>query len=698
MQTAVAAALGLEGPLARSHPGMRLRQGQADMAAAVTQAIESGEHLVVEAGTGIGKTWAYLVPLLLGGRRAVLSTATQALQEQLFLRDIPAVVQALGLPVRVALLKGRSSYVCLQRLDQARQGGQGVLRDPVLGATLDQVQRWALQSLEGDLSELPGLDEASPLRPLVSSTRENCLGQACPFLSACHVNRARSEALQADWAVINHHLLLSEPAWQDGGAPGLLSGAQVLVVDEAHQLRDMALQHSAQTMGAVDLRELARDIAVLGPLRARGLQPWAHLALLLEQAAGTLSRLYPLATGQQRMPWDDEAPQGLEVRDWSAAVALVRTALDTARQALSLTADAALELTQLHGQACRLLGVWQQLTQPSSLESPGLLPTLQGPTVRWLDWDSGSAGSAGQAALRPWRLVGALLESTAWLDALLALPGNTRRSWIFTSATLGTDASLSWFTRSLGLDVLPGVRTLILPSPFDYEAQAALYVPEDLPETLLPGHTSALAVSVARWAKRLGGRTLVLTTSLKAARVMVHELRQQVALPSGVSLEVLGAGSHSRRALLARFRAAALDPQHPGAVLVASMSFWEGLDLAGEVLQLLVIDKLPFAPPKDPLIEAQARRCTAAGQPAFERVHLPEAALALKQGAGRLIRSETDRGILVIADRRLLTRSYGSVLLDALPPMRRLVDDADMAAALDSLVLTRPSTTGLLHS
>ncbi len=698
MQTAVAAALGLHGALARSHPGMRLRPGQVDMAAAVTHAIEAREHLVVEAGTGIGKTWAYLVPVLLSGRRALLSTATQALQEQLFLRDIPAVAQALGLPVRVALLKGRSSYVCLQRLDQARQGGRGVWRDPALGAALDQVQRWALQSLRGDLSELSGLDEASPLRPLVSSTRENCLGQGCPFLAACHVKRARSEALQADWAVINHHLLLSEHPLQEGGSPGLLAGAEVLVVDEAHQLRDMALQHSAQAIGDAELRDLARDIAACGPLRARGLQPWAHLALLLEQAAGAVSRLFPQSGGQQRMRWGDEAPQGLELRQWAAAVALVRTALDTARQALALTVDAALELAQLHQQACRLLDTWRQLTQPGLTVQLGLDRGLPAPAVRWLDGGSGAADPAGQARFRPWRLVGAPLDSAAWLGALMNLPASQRRSWVFTSATLGTDARLSWFTRALGLDSLPGLRTLRLPSPFDHEAQAALYIPEELPEPLLPGHTPALAVAVARWATRLGGRTLVLTTTLKAARVMAHELKQLLAQPSGASLEVLDAGSHSRRALLARFREVALQPQHPGAVLVASMSFWEGVDLAGEVLQLLVIDKLPFTPPDDPLIHARSQACIAAGQRAFEGVHLPEAAVALKQGAGRLIRSESDRGILVLADRRLLTRTYAAALLEALPPMRRLVDEADMASALDVLVLTRPSTTGPWHS
>jgi ATP-dependent DNA helicase DinG len=711
LSSAVTAALGPGGALSRHSPGLQPRPGQRDMALAVAHAIENGEHLAVEAGTGTGKTLAYLVPLLLSGRRALLSTATQALQDQLFLRDIPAVVQALGLPVRVALLKGRSSYVCVQRLEQASQGG-AARGDPALAAALEQVHRWARQSLRGDLAELPGLDGHASLRPLISSTRENCLGASCPQSAHCHLNRARQDAQAADWVVINHHLLVADQQGQPDGADALLPAVDVVVIDEAHQLRDTAVQLLGHALGSRDLLALARDLAAVGPLRARGLAPWAPLALVMEQAVQAIAGLIRVAgAGQRRLRWVAGAPQGLASTRWAGAASAVAQALDAARRALALTADAAVELAHLHARAHRLQQDWIVLVQPLAPEG-GESCASPGEDLRWLEWEGGDRSVQG------WRLVGAPLEASSWMAVLMHSPPQSpaqspaqsflqepthasapqSRSWVFTSATLGTDDALSWFTRPLGLDRLPALRTLRIPSPFDHAAQAALYVPDDVPEPVHPDHTPVLAQKVAHWASSLGGRTLVLTTTLKAARVMAESLRRRLAQQPGPRLEVLEAGPLSRRAALARFRAAGADPGHPGAVLVASMAFWEGVDLAGDVLQLLVIDKLPFPPPDDPLIEHRVRQSEAAGLRGFDAVHLPEAAQALKQGAGRLIRSETDRGVLVVGDRRLLTRAYAERLLAALPPMQRLMDEADMAAALQALVLTRASTKGLLRS
>lgn len=686
LSAAVVAAFAADGALARSNPGLRPRAGQRDMAVAVARALQTGEPLAVEAGTGTGKTFAYLVPVLLSGRRTLLSTATHNLQDQLFWRDIPAVSQALGLPLRVALLKGRSSYVCLQRLEQARRGAVGMLQDPAWAAALDRVQRWAIQSHRGDLAELTGLDERSPLRPVVSSTLENCLGSVCPQWANCHVNRARQQALEADWVVINHHLLLADQPLREAGAAELLPDAEVVVVDEAHQLRDTAVQVLGHAIGSVDLQAMARDLAVLGPLRARGLGPWSHLALVLEQAARAVSGLYRGgAAPHQRLRWATDAPQGLDAGHWAEAAGRVAVALEAARRALSATADAAVELAQLHGQLCRLQQDWAGLTQTP----PDGSPTWSG-DVRWLEWGGGGAG----AGVTAWRLVGAPADASGWLPALMQTAAPHGRPWVFTSATLGTDEGLTWFTRPLGLDRGAGLRTLRVPSPFDHAAQASLYVPDDLPEPLQPEHTVALAAKVARWATRLGGRTLVLTTTLKAAQVMAETLQQHLRHQNGRALDVLTASQRSRRDALVRFHAAGADPQHPGAILVASMAFWEGVDLAGDVLQLLVMDKLPFAPPDDPLIEARVRLSEARGHRAFDTVHLPEAAMALKQGVGRLIRSETDCGVVVIADRRLLTRSYAGRLLEALPPMRRLLDEAELSSTLDGLVLTRVSTKG----
>lgn len=663
------------GPLASGTPGgLRPRQAQKHMARAVAEALESRTWLAVEAGTGVGKTFAYLTPLLLSGRRALLSTATQSLQEQLFARDIPALSKALGLPVRVALLKGRSSYVCLQRLEQARHGpGAQALRDPAIAAGLEQVHRWASASVQGDLAELPGVDERSPLRPWVSSTRENCLAEACPRLATCHVNRARRSAQQADWVVINHHLYFSDREQRESGLAELLPQVEVVVFDEAHRLNEIGVQFMGVTLDSDRLQGLAREVAHQGPLWARGQRPWAHLALELEQAVRQLSRVPRSAAGSPaRCRWPDQTPEGLEPRHWMLALLGMAQALRAMEQALDATQGAAVGLQRLLDTVRGVLGDWRCWTEKGA-EDGG---------VRWADVD----GAGG------WRLVCAPPDASTRFAQAGGAP-NAAHSWIFTSATLGTDDTLRWFTEPLGLQHHPGLRTLRLPSPFDHAALAGLYVPHELPEPGEPDHTPALARSVADWASRLGGRTLVLTTTLRAASRMTDLLAAMLPSGPGAALQVLGQGRLSRRTLLARFRAAAGEGQ-AGAILVASASFWEGVDLAGDVLQLLVIDKLPFPSPDDPLIDARARRHNDAGLNAFNGVYLPQAAQALRQGAGRLIRSETDRGVLVIADRRLLTRSYGTTLLAALPPMKRLVDEAAFLTALDELALTRASTRG----
>lgn len=670
LENGVAAAFAADGPLARAHGHLRPRQGQLDMAAAVARAIDAGQGLAVEAGTGVGKTFAYLVPLLLSGRRALLSTATQALQDQLFTRDIPAVVRALGLPVRVALLKGRSSYVCLHRLEQALQGASSAgPRDPVIASGLTQVLHWAHRSRNGDLAELEALDERSPLRPLITSTRDNCLGVSCPRHGECHVNRARGEALQAEWVVINHHLFFSDQLLQETGVASLLPAADVVVFDEAHQLNDTGIPFLGHTLGAGQLRELARDLATQGPQWARGQRSWAHLALAIEQASRAIAALPRSASASGgRHRWRGAAPEGVDAAAWQRGIVELGRALAASLEALNATAQAAAELERLRARVQALQAAWDEMGLGSSAATASEM-------VRWVECGEG----------RHWRIVSAPPDSSRLFQALLDdAPG--RRSWVFSSATLGDDEGLSWFTRGLGLDAL-GLQTLRVPSPFDHAAQASLYVPYDLPEPADASHTPALADAVARWASRLGGRTLVLTTTLKAVSRMAEHLQGLVAQGRCAPLRVLAQGRLSKRALLTRFREA-----NEPSVLVASAAFWEGVDLAGDVLQLLVIDKLPFAPPDDPLMQARGQRLESRGLSAFNDAFLPEAAMALKQGAGRLIRAEADQGILVIGDRRLITRSYGNRLLQALPAMRRLVDEADMEAGLDALVLTRSST------
>ena len=645
---------------------LRERGGQLAMALAVGDTIEDGSVLAVEAGTGVGKTLAYLVPLLLSGRNALLSTATQALQEQLALRDIPQVSRALGLPVNVALLKGRGSYLCLHRLGMARQTATGMRADPALVSALEQVQRWSRQTARGDLAELPGLDERSALRPWISSTRDNCLGTDCPSAGDCHVNRARRAAAAADWVVINHHVFVADRA--EAALSLQLPATPVVVFDEAHALAAVARDLLAPAVGQGDLLSMARDIAAQAPLWARGQQPWALIALGLERTAQGIARLMP--PGQTQSRWQAGSPEGLDARAWAAAVSQTRQALGTALQALRATADAAPDMRRLLARSEALSACWAGLTQH---------PAPGAPTdfARWIGW----VGS--------WRLQQAPLDDSLLRQALVAMHGESGRSWVFTSSTLCHEATLSGFIGRLGLSDAQRVRSLRVASPFDHARQSALYVPSDLPEPGQPDHAEALAEQVATWAARLGGRTLVLCTSLRAVSRIAARLRER--LPTARGLQVLVQGEAAKRSLLDSFTAAgAVDP---GAVLIGSASFWEGVDLPGDLLQLLVIDKLPFPSPEDPLLSAQAQRLRAAGQSGFETHDLPMAIQALRQGVGRLIRSETDRGVVVVGDRRLLTRSYGPALLASLPPMRWLDEEAQLLAALDELVLTRASTT-----
>ncbi len=658
----------------RGGDDLAVRPVQVSMAVAVAETLESRGILVVEAGTGVGKTFAYLAPLLLGGRRAVLSTATQALQDQLFHRDIPALARWLGRPVRAAMLKGRGSYVCLHRVDLARRGEMaGARLDPLQSVALERVHRWASSSVQGDLAELPGLDENAPLRPWITSTRDNCLGSLCPRLSECHVNRARATALSAEWVVVNHHLFFADHRVQSEGLAELLPCVDAVVLDEAHRINDVGMQVLGRFVGARDLRVLAHELLTQGEAWARGLQPWAHCALTLERAAAGLDRLLqPLLLSAPRVCWTGVAPQGVDPVVWSRDVMAMSQSLAYAERMLASAADAAEPLRRLLEACLQLVQQWRALGQVTEC-SDG---------VRWVETE-GLGGS--------WRLRVVVKDADHAFHSLFeARPASL--AWVFTSATLGHEPGLRWFTEPLRLAADPRTRCLRLGSPLDHSRLGRLFVPAGLPSSSDARHSHQLALSVARWAERLGGRTLVLTTSVKAMQVVGEVLQRSAAAKGGGgSLEVLVQGQMSKRALLAGFKHAG-ESGGPGAVLVASMSFWEGVDLVGDSLQLLVIDKLPFPAPDDPLMVMRAQRLGGEEGSVFRSCHLPQAAMALKQGAGRLIRSETDEGVLVVADDRLLTRSYGPDLLAALPSLSMLDSEAALCAELDRLRLTRAST------
>lgn len=664
----VAWALSPEGPLARLWPGFKPRQGQTDMAQAVTEAVEAGGSLAVEAGTGVGKTFAYLVPVLLSGQRALVSTATKALQDQLFSRDLPRLAEALNLPVRVALLKGRSSYLCIHRMEQARHHPQA--QQIVWQRALSRVEQWAQTTRSGDLAELPGLDESSGLWPLVTSTRDNCLGSSCPRYKACHVNLARKEAMAADVVVINHHLFFADLAVRESGVAELLPTVRVTVFDEAHQLNEIGVNFLGQELSTVQLLELARDALANGLALARGLVDWQGLSQRLETAA----RDWRLTAGHRRsgvrLRWAELGPEGLDVEVWRNGLGGVGDALEQ----LSLGLD---QVTELAPDFQRLLERCQALRQ--------LCERFQGAAddeaVRWVE-----VSAALKVIQAPLDIADTFRRLTGHEPVSEASTPHASgsRAWVFTSATLGDSPDLRWFTVPCGLST---ARTLRVESPFDYPRQAALYVPEGLSEPGAPQHSLEVGKLVLEAARRIGGRTLVLTTTLNAMRAIGDFLQSH--LDSGLGLDVLVQGQSPKRRLMERFREGAQAGQR-GCILVASASFWEGFDVPGDALQLVVIDKLPFAPPDDPVFEARGLRLKQQGRSVFADQALPEAVVTLKQGAGRLIRSETDRGILVVCDHRLTSKGYGSRMVAALPAMRRLMGQDDFEAALTALTCDLP--------
>lgn len=662
------------GVLARATDQFQPRQGQTDMALAVADVVAHGGSLVVEAGTGVGKTFAYLVPALLSGERVLLSTATKALQDQLFARDLPRLVQALNLPVRLALLKGRSSYLCTHRLEMARQSSS--LPDRTTVHLLAKVETWSHATTTGDLAELPGLDERSPLIPLITSNRDNCLGSQCPKFKSCHVNAARREALGADVVVINHHLFFADMAVRESGMAELLPTVRVVIFDEAHQLNETGVQFLGHQLGTAQLLDLTRDMLATGLQLARGLADWQGVSSLLERATRELRLVAGKRPGALKLRWTGDAPEGIHPEAWSLALQDLGAACVQALRALETVSELAPDFVRMFERVADIAQQVDAFLKPCAPEA-----------VRWVDVTA-SQMRLMEAPLDIAQSVRDKLMSTKPQDAG-ATTDERARAWVFTSATLGDDEGLTWFTEPCGLE---SAKVLRVSSPFDYPNQASVYVPRHVVRPNDPAHSAQVAQLASDAVRRLGGRTLVLTTTLRALRAIGELMKQQL---DGSGIEVLVQGEWPKRHLMERFREGA-QAGEGGCVLVASATFWEGFDVPGDALQLVVIDKLPFPPPNDPLVEARSKRLEAQGRSAFNDYFVPEAVVALKQGAGRLIRRETDQGLLVLCDNRLVTTGYGKRLMAAMPPMRRLESEADLAQALEALklaALTTASTT-----
>jgi ATP-dependent DNA helicase DinG len=610
--------------LTKKLPAFAEREGQLSMAQDIAELVIRGGTLACEAGTGTGKTLAYLVPLLSVGRRAIISTGTKNLQDQLFFRDLPLVSQAMGARVTTALLKGRSNYLCLHRMHAFNEAGQ--FTDRQIPAHLVSIRAWAAQTVSGDIAELDSVPEDAMAWRFATSTRDNCLGACCAWADKCHLFEARRKASQADVIVVNHHLLLAQLSMQDGG--DLLPAVPVLVVDEAHQLPDLATEFFGITLSSGQLLELVRDAQVARRVEAPDMAQLSSLLESLERSTRDL--LLHLEPEARRV-----ACAQLRHRvEFDARVAAVADALDNMVQAFALVAERG-----------RALAACEQRAESLAATLKSLRENDDQTALSWLD--QGRRNFTWRASpLDVGSILGPRLQSR-------------HLTLLLTSATLAVADDLSHFSDRMGVTECA---QQIYPSPFDYPSQALLYLPKPMLEPREPGYAQRLHECIRSVLELSRGRAFVLFTSHAALQLAHDVLRAQLSYP------LLVQGEAPRGQLLERFRDAG------NAVLFGTYSFWEGVDVRGEALSCVIIDKLPFAPPDDPLLRARHAALREQGLDPFNHQQLPHAAIALKQGVGRLIRDAADRGVVAICDPRLYRKGYGARLLNSLPPMRRTQD------------------------
>ncbi len=654
---AVAAAFAPGGELAGAMAGFTPRRSQQEMALAIFDTIVERETLAAEAGTGTGKTFAYLVPALLAGGRVLLSAGTKTLQDQIFGRDLPAVCRALGVRADVALLKGRQNYVCRLRLERTEASGMLATREETVH--LRAISRFARASSSGDRSELDEVPETATIWPAVTSTRDNCLGGECPHFDACFVYRARRRALGADVVVVNHHLFLADLALRDGAVSELLPLADTVVLDEAHHLPRIAAEFFGHNWSLSQATELGSDALTIGLAHARDGAAWPDLARSLEQAARALrATLADAGVAAGTRVAFDRLSSHPPLRQSIGALA---RAVASLQQALRSNEGRDAELDLLAPRAGRLLELLQAWEIGDAPPDPAPAEAPPADEVRWI------AASAHGAQFCSTPLSAA--------EAFARVREAETQAWILTSATLTVAQRFEPFLDELGLS---GARTLSWDSPFDFQRQALLYLPQPLPDPAADDFPERVADAAWPVIAASGGRAFVLCSTLRAVARVAERLRGHIR-SDAAGLPLLVQGDSTRRALLDRFR------RSGDAVLVGSVSFWEGIDVRGEALSLVVIDKLPFAPPDDPVVEAKIRRLRALGRNPFPEYQLPQAVTLLRQGVGRLIRDEHDRGVLMILDQRLLSRSYGKVILASLPPFSRTRSQALACAFVSGL-------------
>ena len=638
--------LGADGPFAQQIEGFAPRIQQQQMSDAVEQALDNRSVLVCEAGTGTGKTYAYLVPALRFGKRVIISTGTKTLQDQLFHKDLPTVQKALAIPARVTMLKGRSNYLCIHRLNLLEHSGSAHAKH--LASDFHLIQQWAGKTTTGDVAEISGIDDDAPIWPHVTSNSENCLGQECAKFSDCHVVKARKRAQEADVVVINHHLLFSDMVLKEEGFGELLPAADGFIIDEAHQLPEIASNFFGQFLSGRQLLDLGRDVI------AEQLNEAGDMPALAKSAQALEKELYDfrLALGmkKQRAPWQ-------ELQDLPA-VKIAMEALEAQLQKLSdQLEEAAVRGKGLESCWKRSLTLMHRLQQFSRAHDEA--------RIQWYETTRHSF----------------MLHDTPMniAETFHKHASRYNSAWVYTSATLAVGDNFTHFTARLGVE---NADTARWDSPFDFRNNSVLYLPEGLPEPSSPQHVEAVVDRSLSILEACEGGAFMLFTSHRALRLAAELLEEK-----GFDAPLLIQGSSPRNELLDTFR------QLGNAVLLGTSSFWEGVDVRGEALSCVIIDKLPFVTPDDPVLQARMDALKKNGGNPFRDFLLPNAVITLKQGAGRLIRDVNDRGVLMLCDPRLVTKSYGKTFLKNLPPMRRTRDEAKVIGFCGTMKIKKVTET-----
>ncbi|MES2024191.1 MAG: ATP-dependent DNA helicase [Pseudomonadota bacterium] len=625
---------GVNSPLGHAVGAFRPRQSQTEMAKAIAHAISNQSTLIAEAGTGTGKTFAYLVPALLWGGKVIVSTGTKNLQDQLYLRDIPSVRKALNAPVSVALLKGRANYVCHFHLERTLQNGRLTSRDDV--GYLREISRFMKTTSSGDKAELSKVPETALVWNLVTSTRDTCMGAECQYYQDCFVMKARKEAQQADVVVVNHHLFFADVALKDTGVAELLPSANTIIFDEAHQLPETATLFFGETISTSQVLELCRDVLAEGLSHARDGADWAGTVTPVERAARDLRLTFPQDI--VRLSVNQIAPSSA----FFPALETLKEELDSMISVLQKQAERAETIEQ-----CRVRAI-ELATRLDAWNKPKTAEVIIGQeSVLWVEAFSSSL----QLHQTPLSIAPIFNKQREGVP----------RTWIFTSATLAVKNDFNHYSAQMGLWNEPAHSW---PSPFEYGEQGLLYVPTSLPQPNSLDYTDAVIDAALPVIEAAGGGAFLLCTTIRAVNRAAERLREEFErrkLPFPLMVQ----GEAGRTELLDRFRAAG------NAVLIGSQSFWEGVDVRGDALSVVIIDKLPFSPPDDPVLAARIEALERKGMNGFMHHQLPAAIINLKQGAGRLIRDERDKGVLMICDPRLISKPYGKRIWQSLPPFKR---------------------------